>query len=193
MRILFAMALAMAMAPALAGCSQPDAPPAAATSTGKPFATRLDGPAKNMARIHDGLYRGAQPDDGDLKALRDLGIKTIVNLRSNHSERKEAEALGFRFHDIPMHADIFGSTPPDEAKLKRFFEIVLVPANQPVYFHCAHGKDRTGTLAAVYRIEIDGWTAEEAIEEMQAFGYHDIYKDLIEFVRTYRPRGFKRE
>jgi hypothetical protein len=68
-----------------------EAPPTAATLTGKPFAARLDGPAKNMARIHDGLDRGAQPDDGDLKALRDLGIKTIVNLRSNHSERKEAE------------------------------------------------------------------------------------------------------
>lgn len=26
---------------------------------------------------------------------------------------------------------------------------------------------------------------------MQAFGYHDIYKDLTEFVRGYKPRGFR--
>ena len=59
-----------------------------------------------------------------------------------------------------------------------------------IYFHCAHGKDRTGTMAALYRIEVDGWTADQATQEMQAFGYRDIYKDLIAFVRAYTPRGY---
>jgi hypothetical protein len=63
------------------------------------------------------------------------------------------------------------------------------PAAQPVFFHCRHGKDRTGTMAALYRIEVDGWTNEEAIEEMLAFGYHTIYQDLIDYVRAYEPRG----
>ena len=43
-------------------------------------------------------------------------------------------------------------------------------------------------FGAIYRIEVDGWTNAEAIEEMQAFGYNDFYKDLIGYVRDYRPR-----
>jgi hypothetical protein len=45
-------------------------------------------------------------------------------------------------------------------------------------------------MAALWRIERNGWTPAEAIEEMQAFGYHDYYEDLIAFVRAYRPRGY---
>ncbi len=68
----------------------------------------------------------------------------------------------------------------------------LDPKNQPGFFHCARGKDRTGTFAALWRIEVDGWTPDEAIEEMQAFGYHNYFDNLIAFVRDYKPRGFKR-
>ena len=46
-------------------------------------------------------------------------------------------------------------------------------------------------MAALYRIEIDGWTPDEAIEEMRAFGYHIIYRELITFVKGYKPRGLK--
>jgi len=91
--------------------------------------------------------------------------------------------------EIPLKADL-GSVPPDDGELKRFFEVVLDPARQPVYIHCAFGKDRTGTMAAIYRMEIDGWTPDEALQEMDSFGYHTYYKDLAQFVRDYKPRGF---
>jgi len=39
---------------------------------------------------------------------------------------------------------------------------------------------------------VDGWTTDEAISEMQRFGYHDMYKDLIAFVRGYKPGDYKR-
>jgi len=45
-------------------------------------------------------------------------------------------------------------------------------------------------MAALYRIEVDGWTPEQAIEEMDHFGFRDWYRDLDRFVRDYRPRGF---
>lgn len=76
--------------------------------------------------------------------------------------------------------------------MKQFFDVVLDRAKQPVFFHCAHGRDRTGTMAAPYRIEIDGWTADEAIAEMQAFGFDDVYAGLLEYVRAHKPRGFRR-
>ena len=173
------------------GCSEPETVPTA-TRTGKAFAARVeDRPGlSHVAQMAPGLYRGAQPSADGFKALRDMGVKTVICFRSHHSTKKEVEGLGMTALEMPLQADIVGSTPPTDLQVEQFFRTVLDPAKRPVYFHCAHGKDRTGTMAALYRIEVDGWTPEEAVEEMQAFGYHDNYKDLIEFVRSYKPRGF---
>jgi hypothetical protein len=48
-------------------------------------------------------------------------------------------------------------------------------------------------MAALYRIEIDGWSNDRAVEEMRALGYHTYYRDLIEYVRAYRPKGYGRK
>lgn len=185
-RLLLLLGLSLTV-PACGG----DAAPATATTTGKAFAQRLPGVAgvENFARVNTSFYRGAQPTPEGFKQLKSMGVKTIIDFRSYHSTMKEVEAAGLTPVEIPIKADL-GSTPPDEAAIKRYFEVVLDPAKQPVYIHCAFGKDRTGTMAALYRMEIDGWTPDEAIQEMQSFGYHDIYRDLIAFVKAYKPRGY---
>ena len=165
-----------------------------ATTTGRPFAARVTD-AKgilNVAKVREGLYRGGQPDGDEGYAwLKSLGIKTVISLRSWHEEQSAVEKHGMTGVRLAVQADVFGSEPPTREQVDEFFRIVLDPAQGPVYFHCKHGKDRTGTMAALYRIEVDGWTNEEAIEEMQEFGYHDVFKDLIEFVRNYKPKGYK--
>lgn len=41
-----------------------------------------------------------------------------------------------------------------------------------------HGSDRTGTMCALYRIAVQGWSKEDAIREMTAggFGFHRIMR-----------------
>lgn len=175
----------------LGACCSSEKPPGTSTSTGKPFAKRLEG-VENLAQINGSLYRGAQPDAAGFRKLKELGIKTVISFRSYHTEKKDVEAAGMTAIQIPVQADVFGSGPPTEEQIRLFFTTCQDASKHPVYFHCAHGKDRTGTLGALWRIEVDGWTNAEAIEEMQAFGYHDIYKDLIEFVKAYKPRGFRK-
>lgn len=163
------------------------------SSTGRDFARpEPTAPVSNFAWITPGVARGGQPDAAGMRFLRERGFRTVVNFRSYHSDRDLAKDVGLESIEIPVQADVFGSEPPTEEQLKTFFAAVLDPAKQPVFFHCAHGKDRTGTLAAVYRMEVDGWTSDEAIEEMNFFGYHAIYQDLIGFVKDYKPRGFAR-
>jgi len=163
------------------------------TQSGKAFAARMQD-AKgidNMGRYTQGLCRGAQPEKQGFQYLKDQGFKTIISLRTwSDEDEEEARKYSLKAVAIPLRADLRGSKPPTEEQIKLFFDTILDPANQPVYFHCAHGKDRTGTMAALYRMEIDGWTAEEAIEEMQAFGFNDIWKDLYAFVRAYKPKGY---
>lgn len=59
------------------------------------------------------------------------------------------------------------------------------PASQPVFIHCRQGKDRPGLVVAVYRMEVEGWSPEGAIAEMQAYGFHGIWYRLEEYVLNY--------
>jgi hypothetical protein len=46
-------------------------------------------------------------------------------------------------------------------------------------------------MMAVYRMEMEGWPNAEATAEMEYFEAHDIWRDLREFVRKYRPGWVK--
>src|SRR5436190_428795 len=83
-----------------------------------------------------------------------------------------AAALGLKVVEIPIRASLT-CDPPNPAQVKQFLDVVTDPANQPVYVHCQYGRDRTGAMCAVYRMEASGWTREEALEEMHAFGFRD--------------------
>lgn len=186
LRAALLLAVALLVVP---GCGDEVKP--TATATQRPIAQRLPGIAgvDNFARVNASLYRGAQPTEEGLRQLKAMGVKTIIDFRSYHSTHKQVVRAGMNPVEIPLQADL-GSVPPDDAAIRKFFEVVLDPAQQPVYIHCAFGKDRTGTMAALYRLEVDGWTPEEALQEMQSFGYHNIYLDLIHFVKGYKPRSY---
>jgi len=70
----------------------------------------------------------------------------------------------------------------------------LRKARTPVFFHCKHGADRTGTMCAVYRIAVCGWSKDEAIAEMTqgGFGYHTVWTNLIKFIRKLDVEDVKR-
>ena len=134
----------------------------------------------NFAEVSKGrLYRSAQPTIEGLKLAKErFGVRTVVNLRTIHSDRKEAEALGLQYHRIPFAA---WHVTPEE--VVRFLKIVSNAANQPVLVHCQHGADRTGAMVAVYRMFAQGWTPDEAIGELPRFGFHSIYANLKTFLR----------
>ncbi|MFT4843509.1 MAG: tyrosine-protein phosphatase SIW14 [Planctomycetota bacterium] len=148
------------------------------------------GGLSGVARITPELYRGAQPTKAGYTRLKDMGVKTVISFRRFNDSRAEVEAAGLEFVRIPIYASI-GSNPPTDEQLQVFFDTVLDPAKQPVFMHCKHGKDRTGMMAALFRIERQCWTNQEAVDEMQAFGYHDVFRDLIGFVRDYEARIFE--
>jgi protein tyrosine phosphatase (PTP) superfamily phosphohydrolase (DUF442 family) len=137
------------------------------------------------AEVAPGLYRGGTPDKEGIAWLKSIGVKTIINLRHFHgdTEGELAAAAGLRYQRLPMES----SDAPSRAQVARFLALVNDPAARPIYVHCQHGVDRTGTMMAVYRMEIDGWPNAEAFAEMEFFEAHDIWRDLRAFVRRYRP------
>jgi protein tyrosine/serine phosphatase len=140
--------------------------------------------------VANGIFRGAQPEPEGYATLKAMGVRTVINLRTRHGERKAVEAAGMRYVEVPMSfwKDV------DPAVVRKALSVMTDPANQPVYLHCARGKDRVGVVAAVYRMEIDGWSEAEAEAEMNAFGFQDAWSQLKKFVRRYPVgRGEVRE
>jgi len=145
------------------------------------WAQRLDFPGlPNFHKVSDDLYRGAQPSAEGMKQLEKLGIKTVVNLRSAHSDSDELEGTGMAYEHIKM------TTLNIQSKdAVRFLRIVTDSNNTPVFVHCQYGSDRTGTMCAIYRIAIQNWSKDEAIEEMTkgGFGFHSLWKNLVNDIR----------
>jgi protein tyrosine phosphatase (PTP) superfamily phosphohydrolase (DUF442 family) len=156
------------------------------------FARRIP-QARGMAyaaEVAPGLLRGGQPDEEGIAWLKSRGVKTVINLRHYHgsTEKQRVEAAGMRYERIKLES----SDAPERQQVARFLELVRDPTLRPVYVHCLHGVDRTGTMMAVYRMEDEGWTNAEAFAEMQYFHAHSIWRDLQRFVKTYRPRRAER-
>jgi protein tyrosine phosphatase (PTP) superfamily phosphohydrolase (DUF442 family) len=147
----------------------------------KAWATEIELPGlENFYKISENLYRGAQPTREGFGQLKELGIKTIVNLRSFHSDRDVMAGRDFLYEHIYMKA-----WHPEDKEVIRFLEVITDKSKQPVFVHCQHGADRTGTMCAVYRMVIQGWGKDEAIEEMTkgGFGFHSIWWNLENYLR----------
>jgi protein tyrosine phosphatase (PTP) superfamily phosphohydrolase (DUF442 family) len=135
----------------------------------------------NLHKVSETLYRSAQPSLEGMKNLKAVGIETIVNLRSFHSERDEIGDAGLAYEHIYIKA-----WHPEEEEAVRFLQIVTNPRRSPVLVHCQHGADRTGTMCALYRVAVQGWSKEEALKEMMqgGFGFHSIWDNLIEWINA---------
>jgi len=144
----------------------------------------------NLHRVSEGLYRSAQPTAEGMRILKNMGVKTIVNLRSFHSDRDEIGSTGLAYEPIDMKA-----WHPEEKEIVRFLQIVANPKRTPVLVHCQHGADRTGTMSAIYRIAIQGWSKEEAIKEMTegGFGSHGAWANLTRWVNKLDVGKIKRQ
>ena len=134
-----------------------------------------------MARVNDGFYRGSNPRD-NLAALKKLGIRTIINLDFSRDYAAKARASGFQYFVIPMRPD----EGPSIEQVRQFLALVNDRKLQPVYVHCWMGIDRTGVMTGIYRIEHDGWSTAQAVEEMNYFGHAPIWHDLGEYLENYR-------
>ena len=114
-----------------------------------------------------------------MKNLKAVGIETVINLRSFHSDRDKIGNIALACESISMKA-----WHAEEEDAVKFLKIVTNPKRGPFLVHCQHGADRTGTMCVLYRVAVQGWSKEEALKEMVegGFGFHGIWKNLIQWI-----------
>ena len=135
----------------------------------------------NLHKVTDRLYRSAQPTAEGVRNLKRIGIRTVLDLRSFHSDRRALGDAGLDYESIPEKA-----WHPEEEDVVRFLQTVTDTNRTPVLVHCQHGADRTGTMCAVYRIVVQGWTKDEAIREMTqgGYGFHAVWQNLPHWIEA---------
>lgn len=149
-------------------------------------------PIERFQRVDDRLYRGAQPDAAGFRYLRDLGVRTIVNLRMEADavktgEQKIVEALGMRYVNLPVEDGNFFTRSrriPDDV-VGKFFEVFDAPDSGPIFVHCHRGADRTGAIVSFYRIARQGWDGVRAYAEAREVGMRSWYQGLKQQIEEF--------
>lgn len=133
---------------------------------------------KNFYRIGNEVYRSDQPSAACFRELEKFGIREVLNLRCHHSDIKEAQGTNIHLHHLRTRATLLNIDD-----LKAAMRIIR-DRRGPILFHCWHGSDRTGAVAAMYRILFQGIDKQEAIDEMVEgiFGFHMIFDQIIDVI-----------
>jgi protein-tyrosine phosphatase len=159
--------------------------------------------------VPDRVYRSGQMTAAGLtEAVHRLRIKTIINVQDDFPDpdldrsfwdsrtTKESELcqqLGIRFVQLAPDLVSRRSVPEHRpATIDQFLGVMDDEHNYPVLIHCKAGLHRTGVLAAVYRMEYQGWSREDAYRELRAHGFGEWVCGpsndyILQYVLTYQP------
>ena len=133
---------------------------------------------KNFYRIGDGVYRSDQPSAACFRELEKFGMREILNLRCYHTDTKEAQGTSLILHHLPTRATLLSLDDLVTAMQ------IIRDRKGPLLFHCWHGSDRTGAVAAMYRMVFQHVPKQHAIDEMVEgiFGFHMIFDNIIDTI-----------
>lgn len=117
------------------------------------------------------LYRGGQPTKDGFRSLAGMGIGIVIDLRgSSKRERDLVTRLGMQYVAMPWHCPF-----PKDKVFARFLLFLRRNPTRKVFIHCRLGDDRTGMMIAAYRMGEQGWTAQQAWQEMKTSGFGPLH------------------
>ena len=117
----------------------------------------------NFYPVAPGVYRSNQPTHERFERLKQMGIKTILNLRGAAGaahylvEEESCRRLGLTLVSVNLMARQAAPRHDILHLIRAFREI-----EKPFVMHCKSGADRAGFAAAIYLMEIEGKPVSEA-------------------------------
>ena len=138
----------------------------------------------NFYRVSPDLYRSAQPDAAGFRHLESLGLRAVLSLRQTVNDTPLAASTDLTLTRVPMKSRYVGEK--NGAKVVQAMRDVRAGmALGPVLVHCHHGADRTGLIVALWRVLYEGWSRQQAIDELieGGYGFHPIWSNIPGYLR----------
>ena len=133
------------------------------------------------------IYRSSQPTRSEFRELAKYGFRTVLNLRTHHSDRNELR--GFRMEERRLKVHIL--TADDMVNALR----IIKSSPKPLLFHCLLGTDRTGAVAVGCRVIFENWSLDKAMAEFMLpdYGRHRvIYRRFPRILRAFDWNAIRR-
>ncbi|WP_068115678.1 tyrosine-protein phosphatase [Tropicimonas marinistellae] len=117
----------------------------------------------NFDKVADGVYRSNHPGPERLVRYKEMGIRSILNLRGEDGrspwlfEKEACDDLGI---DLQV-AKIYARKPAKRHEILNLIE-TMRGMEKPFVMHCKSGADRAGFAAVLYKAVIEGAPLEEA-------------------------------
>ncbi|KWN01957.1 protein-tyrosine-phosphatase [Burkholderia ubonensis] len=148
---------------------------------------RLD----NLHRITPSLYRSALLSREDVPELQKLGIRKVISFRAFHSDERILAGTQITMQRIPINTWYIR----DEDMVAALRALRDADRDGPVLIHCQHGADRTGLVSALYRMVYQGWTREQALDELQhgGYGFHPIWQNITYYLKHIDVERLRRQ
>ncbi len=133
---------------------------AAAAAAAEPPQTVDAGSIPNYRLLQPGLATAGQPAPEALAKLKDMGFRTVVNLRTEREgtaeERKVVEAEGLRYVSVPVTVESLSLADAEAVE-----KVLHDPSSRPVLLHCA-SSNRVGAVWALIQSR-EGRSLDEAL------------------------------
>ena len=144
----------------------------------------------NFGEVTPRLFRGGQPKLAGYEHLKEMGIDIVVDVRlsGKGNEERDVEKAGMKFVGLPWHC-LF----PRDDVFAKFLKLLHDNPGKKIFVHCRYGDDRTGMMIAAYRMADEGWTAKEAREEMEKFGFHRLICPSLGPYEKHFPEHLKKD
>src|SRR5262249_15840304 len=140
----------------------------------------------NFHEVHPFLYRSGEPTEAGLKKLKEMGVKTLIDLRAPSErafdEKEAAKELGLKYIMLTLT-----SAPPTQQQISTIIHTIKKAEEDPskgsVLVHCAHGSDRTGCMIGIWRVTQEDWNYDDAYKEMRKYWFTPKFVNLAEAVK----------
>lgn len=127
------------------------------------------------------MWRGPNPSIKTLDKLKAMGIKTVISVRNNPSEKKQAYAEKIGLKWMTVKTSVMKS--PKLEDIRKFITMVNNPENQPVYVCCVGGRDRSVFYATAYKIAVMGADPHEVVKRMDGSTWHKLWPGFRYYVK----------
>jgi exopolysaccharide biosynthesis protein len=132
-----------------------------------------DGYTLNPLQVTSNIYRGPQPDLVDLEALKNQGFTDIFDTSTAYANWESGKLSSSSFEGINYHPNALSKYINNDVSTLKTATVGLAneiknlnDQGKKIYVHCEYGVHRTGIAIAMYQRLYNGYSQEQAYNEM---------------------------